>query len=603
MITQFFRYVSRLRSGRGRASEIAPDEIFLDSANLPQFNKDQFEGRIEQPIKGGALIFLAVIAAIFGLVYIGRLYDLQVHQGALFAEQSENNRLRHSLIFAERGIIYDRNGVQLAWNQAPEADLSATSTAATTQTLVKKQEVIPFALRKYNRGPGLSHILGYVSYPAKDSSGFYYQDKIIGKDGVEAVYNKELTGENGLQIIEVNAKSKVQSSGVVRLPQDGVLLNLSIDARVQKELYQEISTVSRSVGFLSGAGIIMDVTTGEIIAMASYPEYDNNALMEGGDQIKKDLENPGQPFLNRAVSGLYTPGSIVKPYIALGALQEKIISPEKQIEGTAYISIPNPYDPTKETKFKDWKVQGWVDMRKAIAQSSDVYFYEVGGGYKNQRGLGIANIQKYLRLFGFGSDTGIDFTSEKEGTIPSPEWKALNFNNEPWRLGDTYHTVIGQYGTQVTPLQAVRAIAAIANNGILLRPILLKVATSTSESATGVNSVLPTGAVRLPIDPNNFTVVKEGMRLTVTGATAHSLFSPNYSVAAKTGTAEIGAKKLSVNSLVTGFFPYEHPKYAFVIVLEKGPLVNTMGATYVVKRVLDWMYVNTPDYLKDTNKN
>jgi penicillin-binding protein 2 len=168
-------------------------------------------------------------------------------------------------------------------------------------------------------------------------------------------------------------------------------------------------------------------------------------------------------------------------------------------------------------------------------------------------------------------------------------------------LGDTYHTAIGQYGTQVTPLQAARAVAAVANDGVLLRPTLLKVATSTSLGTVGANTILPLGASRLPITPSYFTVVKEGMRMTVTGATAHSLFSSNYSIAAKTGTAEIGAKKLSVNSLVTGFFPYEHPRYAFAIVMEKGPLVNTMGATFVARETFDWMYLHTPEYLKDEN--
>jgi penicillin-binding protein 2 len=606
MITQFFKNITGFGSKRSWGNEIDPDEIFLDSANLPEFNQDQFEGRLEKPIKKGPLVFVTLVVVVCALTYIGRLYSLQVNQGTKFALQSEDNRLRHSLIFADRGIIYDRNGVELAWNDSKTDLLQATTTAVlatSTKFNTRKQEDIPFPLRKYDSGPGLSHILGYVGYPAKDSSGVYYQDRTIGKDGVESTYDKELAGSNGLQIVEVNAKSKIQSSGVIRPPQDGVILNLSIDSRVQKELYNEIATISHKVGFLSGAGVIMDVHTGEILAMASYPEYDNNLLMSGSNQIKKDLENPAQPFLNRAVSGLYTPGSILKPYLAIGALEEGVVTPEKQIEGTAYISIPNPYDKTKETIFKDWKVQGWVDMRHAIAQSSDVYFYEIGGGYKTQKGLGIANIEKYLRLFGFGSDTGVEFANEKQGIIPSPTWKADNFNGEPWRLGDTYHTAIGQYGTQVTPLQAARAVSAIANNGVLLRPTLLKAGASTTDRVLGSNSILPIGAVRLPVTASYFNVVKEGMRLTVTGATAHSLDSPNYSVAAKTGTAEIGAKKLSVNSLVTGFFPYEHPKYAFVVVMEKGPLVNTMGAVYAIRQVLDWMYINTPEYLKDTTQN
>ena len=156
----------------------------------------------------------------------------------------------------------------------------------------------------------------------------------------------------------------------------------------------------------------------------------------------------------------------------MGALTEGVIDPYKKILSTGSISIPNPYFPDQKTVFKDWKAHGWTDMREAIAVSSDVYFYEIGGGFESQKGLGIVNIEKYAQLFGIGQKTGIDLPDEKGGIIPGPEWKIKNFKGEPWRIGDTYNTVIGQYGFQVTPLEMVRAISAIANYGTLVTPAL-----------------------------------------------------------------------------------------------------------------------------------
>src|SRR3989338_2158210 len=324
--------------------------------------------------------------------------------------------------------------------------------------------------------------------------------------------------------------------------------------------------------------------------MVSFPEYDSQMLTDGSDAtaIKKAFDNPQKPFLNRATNGLYTPGSIIKPFIALAALEEGVITPEKEIISTGSISVPNPFDPTKPTIFKDWKAHGAVDMRRALAVSSDVYFYEIGGGFEEQRGLGIGNIDKYARMFGFGSvPPGSDFFGE-DGVIPTPEWKKANFDGDPWRLGNTYHTAIGQYGFQVTPLQVVRGIAAIANGGKLLEPRIVE------EKDT------PPSYIVIPIKTASFEVVREGMHDAVTkGGTASGLLLPNVSVAGKTGTAELGTLKKFVNSWVVGFFPYENPRYAFTIIMEKGPRDNTIGASFVARQLFEWMSVNTPEYLKN----
>ena len=333
----------------------------------------------------------------------------------------------------------------------------------------------------------------------------------------------------------------------------------------------------------------MDVHTGEVLAVTSYPEYNSNVMTDGKDAntIGAYFTDKRNPFIERAIDGLYTPGSIVKPYMSIAALEEGIISPEKQILSTGSISIQNPYDPKLKTVFKDWKANGWVDMRHAIASSCDVYFYEVGGGFGDQKGLGIANIDKYMQMFGFGQPLPDSFFSSKAGTIPTPEWKAKNFPTDAaWRLGDTYHASIGQYGFQVTPMQALRAVVSIANNGTLLSPIILKDTSSTNAPK------------EVPVDKSHIQIAREGMRLSVTEGVASGLKMDALHVAAKTGTAELGVKKDFVNSWVTGFFPYENPKYAFVIMMERGSVHNTVGGVFVMRQLLEWMYANTPEYVK-----
>lgn len=568
--------------------EIDPDEIFLDDENLPDLDKSQFEGRIEKPIGQRSVLGVAFAFILIELIFLTKVVNLQIIHGDELLQRSENNRLEHTPIFAMRGIIYDRNGEKLAWNSFSEESVNLASALASLQTSTTTEGTI-IPERLYRVAPGFGHVLGYVSAPKQDSKGNYYQVAFKGKDGIEEHYNELLSGKNGLQITETDARGNVQIGNMIEKPENGTPVTLGIDARVQEKLHTTIRSVADDRGFMAGAGVIIDVNTGEVLALTSYPEYNSSALTNGADKklIQQYQLDKRAVFLDRAVSGLYTPGSIVKPMMSIAALNEGIITPEKQILSTGSISLQNPYNPKLKSVFNDWKAHGWVDMRRAIAVSSDVYFYEIGGGFEGQKGLGIANIEKYSRMFGFGAVTGIDLADEKIGTIPNPEWKAKVFKGEDWRVGDTYHTVIGQYGYQVTLVQAVRSIAAIANGGTLVTPHLLK--EPQQDFATS----------QIPIPDSYFKVGREGMREAVLSGTVKGLNFEYLDVAGKTGTAEIDAGKKYVNSWVVGFFPYDKPRYAFAVVMERGPHDNTIGGVFVMRQMFDWMHVNTPEYVKN----
>src|SRR3989344_560383 len=451
------------KGGRITNNDIDPDEIFIDSQNLPDFNTDQFEGRLERPISPSVYSFLYIFIVLVGVTFGFRLWNLEIAQGSVFRARSDNNSLHKTSVYADRGVIYDRQGVPIVWNNInPKGE--------------------DYSLRVYATSTGLSTVLGYIKYPTKDSSGFYYQEKFVPKDGLEKIYNDYLSGKDGTKIVETDVKGNIISESIVEPPRDGNNMDLSIDLDLQKQLTSSLLDIKDRAGYRGGAGVIMDVHTGEILASSNFPEYDSQVMTDGSDSKKITgwVNSKSYPFLNRVVDGLYTPGSIMKLFVAMGVLDQGVISPSKQILSTGSITVPNPFFPDKPSTFLDWKAHGWVDLRHAIAVSSNVYFYEVGGGYKGQNGqssqtgIGIANIEKYSRAFGFGSTTGIYFSGEEAGTIPSPEWKARNFKGEEWRIGDTYNTAIGQYGYQVSPIQGVRAVAAIANEGKLLVPTFLK---------------------------------------------------------------------------------------------------------------------------------
>lgn len=540
----------------------------MDSKNVSKMDMNQMEGHLERPL--GKHVFYLCLLAIVILIggFSVRLFAMQIIEGREYAAKSDRNHLKSTPIFALRGTISDRNDNTLAWN-----------------TLSTTTEEIP--QRAYTTVPGFSHLLGYVSYPKKDSSGIFWQEEYIGKDGLEKQYQVLLQGIAGQRVIAINANGEVEAENVTVDPAHGENLKLTIDMGVQAKLHERIATLARDYDYNAGAGIIMDATTGEILAITSYPEYDNNlitnaATKEERAQVSRDLTDKRHKFLNRAIGGLFTPGSTVKPFMALAALMEGVIAPEKNIFSSGALVIKNKYG-GPDTVFKDWKAHGYVDMREAIAVSSDEYFYQIGGGYQDQPGLGIDRINTYSNMFGFATTTGIDLPGEEYGVIPSQEWKKKVFG-EDWILGNTYHTVIGQYGFQITPIELARAVASIANGGTLVTPHLVSGQTKTK--------------VKLPLKEKDLSIIREGMRMGVLEGTGKVLNIPGVNVASKSGTAELGAKKDMINSWITGYFPYENPRYVFVVIMEKGSVRNLHGAVFAARETIEWMRDNT-DYTKD----
>src|SRR3989344_9389009 len=242
---------------------VDPDEIFLDSTNLENFDRQQFEGLIEKPIPKKTINFLGIFFLCMILIFGIRLIYLQIQNGDTYRKRSENNILKKATIFTERGIIYDRNGRELAWNKKSE-DLSMLYTRAYLS-------------------PGFSHVLGYVSYPTKDSQGNYWQEEFEGKDGLEKEYDKNIKGENGSKIIEIDAKGIVHSENIINSPKQGNDLTTTIDSRIQAQLFNSIKNLAQDNGFGGGAGILMNAQNGEIIASVSFPEYDSETLSLGKD--------------------------------------------------------------------------------------------------------------------------------------------------------------------------------------------------------------------------------------------------------------------------------------------------------------------------------
>ncbi|MBU1091975.1 hypothetical protein KKA27_03905 [Patescibacteria group bacterium] len=537
---------------------ISPDEIFLDSENVSNFDYRQMEGRMEKPIKRVTFLFLGFVFVSIVLFLFGRVAYLQIVRGEDFKSRADDNHLRMVFFVPDRGLIYDRNGVVLAWNNLA---------------------------RTYKDTSGLAHVVGFMGRPSSedmDKEGVSSED-IVGKSGVEKSYENTLRGQKGYKLVEVDSLNNVKTENTQKQPVSGGDVWLSLDSRINEKLYEIFSDIVASRGFRGAAGVVVNVENGEVVAMVSYPEYSSQILNDGKqeEKINAYIQDDNKPFLNRAISGLYAPGSIVKPFMAIAALNEGTIDPGKQIFSSGSISIPNPYFPEKESVFYDWKAHGWVDMKKALAVSCNVYFYSIGGGYGDVSGLGIGKIFDYMKLFGLGEKTGIVLNGEEEGLVPSP-------GDSVWRIGDTYNASIGQGNFQVTPLQMALAVATMANDGTILKPnILLSEKTEISGNGS-----------RIDIPKEYFEIVKEGMREAVLSGTAGALSDLPVNIAAKTGTAELGTDKNFVNSWLIAFWPYENPQFAMSIVLERGSSSNLIGGVFVARQLIEWMAKNAPEYLE-----
>ncbi len=556
------------------------DTVFLDNANMPVFDRSQKEGTIEQTITKRTVSIIMVTACVLFFIIGLKAVHLQLVKGEKFSTRAENNRLNEIPLFARRGIIEDRNGELLAWNALETEDLNYDAS----------MEYIPDRL--YTEKSGMSHIIGYVSYPKKDSKGVYWQHSFIGRDGIEKLYDKDLSGKNGARLIEVDVTGNTLSTNLAEYPIPGKKMTLTVDSRMSDALYSAMDSLSKGMGYRGGGAVIMDINKGDILSMTSYPEYNSSILSRGDDKgtVASYFSDSRSIFLNRVFQGAYAPGSIVKPFIALEALRKGVITPEVSILSTGSMSVPNPYNPSNPTIFKDWRVNGYTDMREAIAVSSDIYFYQVGGGFGSQKGIGISSIDSIAKAFGIGEKTNIIFPGEVVGNIPTPAWKEKVFDGDPWRLGDTYNSSIGQYGWQVTPIQMARATAGIATGGILPTPRIT------------FNENIKTQKVKEEITPEMYQVVREGMRMTVTDGSATILNIPQMSVAVKTGTAQVGVNNARINSWVVGFFPYENPKYAFAVLMEGAPYTASQSASFVMRDFFQILGMQHPEVLEYLEK-
>ena len=632
---------------------IEPQEIFLDS--LAQKKEKELgiqERRFEVSLSEKILkaFFFSIMVLI--LAFFAKSFQMQVIENKKYSALAEENKFVSHLVQASRGVIYDSKGKQLVFNEqsfdltldkrklptsisernkilkevseitnqsiddlkdkikSEQKQIVQISKNIDRQTLILLEtkinnlpgfEIKQNSIRHYNEAEVFSHLIGYTGRitpkELKQNPEFYAYNDYVGREGLEKSYEKFLRKNPGEVQIEKDARGNSISKRIVSLPKSGKSLVLWIDSDLQKKAEETLKKILKKTGAKKGVVIALNPNNGGVLALVSIPDFNNNLFSKGANQkaLKKlltDLQKQ-EPFLNRAISGLYPTGSTIKPLVASAALQEKIISPLKKIDDrTGEIIIPNKYNPKKFTIKKDWAIHGWVDMKKAIAESCNVYFYTIGGGYKDQIGLGPSRLKKYLELFGWASKTGIDLPGESKGLIPSPEWKK-KVKGSHWWDGDTYNLAIGQGDILITPIQVVTAFAAIANGGTLYRPEVVKQIINSEKEI--IKKIKPKIIRNNFIDPENLQVVREGMRQAVTGknsplASSVLLNSLPVAAAAKTGTAETPWPG-HYHNWVTVFAPYEKPQIVLTVMIENLKGLKS-AALPTAKEILNWYFRN-----------
>jgi len=463
------------------------------------------------------------------------------------------------------------------------------------------------AQREYISGPLLSHIIGYVGpIPEEEAESYlerpgsdYESNDLVGLTGVELTFEEELRGKKGRKHVEVDvAGREVRTVGTPMDPQPGYNLILTIDLDLQNEATEALQEGMSAAGSKSGVVVAMDPQTGEILALVSLPSYDNN-LFIGGISLQDYQalqEDPHHPLVNHALTGQYPPGSTFKVIGASAGLEEGIINRHTVINCPGTIWLPHrfaPYDPSLAQPFHCWweAGHGSLSVVSAIAQSCDIFFYKLAGGYQDFAGLGLPTLAYYARLFGLGSPTGIDLPGENEGWIPSEDWKRLTYG-EAWVTGDTYNMAIGQGYILTTPIQMLNATAAVANGGTLYRPQIVR----EVRDAEG-NIVRPFRREvihQLPIAPENLALVREGMRAAVAWGTGWKANLPGLAVAGKTGSAEYPGPRDSEGKLPThawflAYAPAEEPEIALVVFIEGGG-EGSVTAVPVAARILAYYF-------------
>lgn len=466
------------------------------------------------------------------------------------------------------------------------------------------------AVRVYHGGPLAAHLLGYVAPIAPEEIGGYLDegyayDARVGQMGIEYWYEELLRGVPGRRLIiadpagrEVAEVSELEAAAGA----DIVLsIDLALQAAVTSALQDGIARGAAAsaaetgrpinAATSSGAAVLMDVRTGELLALVSLPSFDAEIFSEGGDsdRIAEVLADPMRPLIDRSFMEVQAPGSIFKPLVGAAALQEGVVTPGTRIVSTGAITVQDQYNPDVRYVFRDWAAHGSLDFYGGIARSSDVYYYYLSGGYsENGRqlfdGLGVDRLAAYVRAFGLGSPTGLDLPGETGGLVPDPEWKASLYD-EPWVLGDTYTLGIGQGFLTVTPLQMAVAGAAIANGGELIQPTVVHAMQPGGTEARPVRE-----RERVPVSSTHLQVVRDAMRIAAdAGGTAISGEPSGMTIGGKTGTAEFGLPlpdgSFDSHAWFLGFGPFEDPEVVVVVYLEHG--VGSTHAAPVARQILE----------------
>lgn len=610
------------------------DDIFFEDALSDEWSKDR--GIVEVEFSNKPFLYAGVFVLILGLIFIFRTFFLNIVLGNSFLEKAEINSGVKELILPPRGIIYDRNGKVLAENKLSyealldinefiknpdledktlknienilriysgdllnlinekinsnltdpvvlKSNLTQDEIIALNSLNLKTIKIKQNYSRFYPDGEVFSSVLGYVGWPSKDdlNQKKYLTSQIFtGKAGIEYEYDKDLVGKPGVILNKIDALGKILLTTKVNDPLPGKNLTLTIDADLQKYLFDRMKRGLESLGRNSGGAIALNPKTGEVLAMVSFPTYDNNIFIDPlqKKEVLKIINDKSLPLFNRTISGIYAPGSTIKPLVGIAALSEKVISPTKTFFSPGYLDVPNPYNPLKPTRFLDWRYQGDVNLYSAIAQSSNVYFYIVGGGFGDFQGLGINKLIEWWQKFGLGKKTNIDLPNEQTGFIPTPDWHKEKLKR-PWLLGDTYNVSIGQGDLKVTLIQLINYISSIANDGKLFKPHLLK--DKPSEVLADLSFL-----------SNEINEVKKGMIQTINSplGTAHLMSDLKFQVAGKTGSAQIQQNKAE-NAFFVGFAPAEDPQIALLILVENSR-EGSLNAVPIAKDVLNWFYEN-----------
>lgn len=532
--------------------------------------KIQVESEGYQPPRGGAILLQVLVGLLF-FVFVVRFWYLQMHRGAEFAQQAQNNRLRIERIFAPRGRIMDDQGKVLADNRtayglslvredcpdipATLAQISAWSGIPLPQIWDKFRqdrfkvksfepllmitdidfdlvarieseiyawpglEIVVRTKRSYPEKDLFAHVLGYVAEAneqemAADSA--LAMGDLVGKQGLELELEKQLRGRKGLYDVEVDAHSRVLGKFLREEPRGGKEIRLSLDRDLQEAAWN-------ALGGEAGCVVVMEPDTGKLRALVTSPAYDNNLFAAGISQRDWDAlrTNSRYPLQNRVIQSVYPPGSVWKLVVA-AMLLERGVNPRESVQCSGQVKLGNQI-------FRCWKRggHGAQDMQNALINSCDVYFYQMG------ERMGIDKLEEFAKASGFGRPTGIDLPHEKSGLVPSKEWKRRRFGR-PWVRGETYNVSIGQGYTLVTPVQMAVFVAGLLNGGELLKPQLLD---DAQREVKG----------RIPAKASTLNFVVEAMRKTAGGGTARVVGRKDADMGGKTGTAQVVKLKMAAN--------------------------------------------------------